>query len=814
MNFTWTDKSESGNLNRDLNTVTEEEIVQAVEQTHLGSSLDLIAFTMRKCAEKKNHACALRLYELIHKHVFSSDPSIGPQLILMLLDCGCLHLAEREIKKIKDWDEIALNTFITAIVKRREPDVALPLLNKEDGAASLNSESQIYVEILKVCAEFKYLEQGSKLHAYILDKNLLESEIAIGNTLISMYAKCDDLIKAQNVFDELPARNVVSWNALLAGYARQGLNAEVLARYQKMQNEGIPPNAVTYLCILKACCGLGDVKRGQDIYAEIARKRLLKPKSRLCNMLMDMYVKSGLILKAHEVFDTLANHSVVAWNTLISGYNENGRGSEALQLAEQMQSEGVSPDAFTFACILKACGLSQAIDKGLEIHAIVLKKGLHETDFTVANALVDMYAKCGSLLKARAAFDSLPFRDVISWTSLISGYAEHGPRERALRCFDEMQQQGVSPNAVTYLCILKACGHLGAVSKGSEIHLLAANEGSLDRELLIGSTLVDMYAKFGLLQKAEEVFKRLYRRDVISWNALLAGYAQAGESEHVFLFFDRMRNEGTEPNLVTLTILLNACNHLGLVDKGLDYCMSFSRNFTIIPTVDHFTTIIDLLGRSGQLEKVIASIDKMHIVPDIVVWLTILSACRKWKTVEIGRWAFKEAMQLDCKNISAYICMSLIYLEAGMHQDVNKIEALRLRNQANNDEECCFLRDVNGLVRNFTSSTGHSLQRHRCINLENICNEMNKKMSLGQVPNDVPLSDILCKHTERDAVAFALTNTCKGTAVYLKKNVRVCDDCHSAIARLSELEQRKIVIEDSNRHHVFERGKCTCNGYW
>jgi pentatricopeptide repeat protein len=254
-----------------------------------------------------------------------------------------------------------------------------------------------------------------------------------------------------------------------------------------------------------------------------------------------------------------------------------------------------------------------------------------------------MYAKCGSLEKARQVFDLLPIHDVVSWNLMISGYVEHEHGEEALRCLEQMQAKGVAPDAVTFICSLKACGNTGAMEKAGEIHGEIERQGLLGTNLVIGNTLIDMYSKCGLLAKARGVFDLLPVRDVISWTALMAGYAQIGEYEKAFEMFEQMLQGGMSPNPVTFVVLLCACGRRGLFSKSQSYFEAMTEEHGIFPSLQHHSCMVDVFGRAGDLDAALTMIQRSPFSPNLVMWQSVLNACKKWGNVRCGQHAFVNA---------------------------------------------------------------------------------------------------------------------------------------------------------------------------
>ena len=395
------------------------------------------------------------------------------------------------------------------------------------------------------------------------------------------------------------------------------------------------------------------------------------------NLVVLMLVDVGNMREAHETFKRLILPDVLSLNSLIIGYVIHGEPHQALEMYQNMH-EALHLTGHAYVALLQACTKMKNSNRGIEIHLDTSKKGILERNIFIGNSLVDMYAKCGFLREAQKVFDHISVRDVVLWTALISGYAHLGEGEAALTCFGKMQHEGFSPDVVTIICVLKACASIAAIEKGKAIHAQIDREGLVEREILIGNALVDLYAKCGAPQKAHEVFDKLIVQDEVSWTALIAGYARHGRDEIVMDLFDKMVEEGLEPNHITYTIVLNVCSHSGLLEKGQMYFEKMSIDHGIVATPEHYTCMVDLFGRAGLFENVMAIISKMHVYDHFPVWASLLGSCKKWGNVELAGLAFKHMIRLDKKCEAAYICMINIYVASNMQKEAKKIEAMRL----------------------------------------------------------------------------------------------------------------------------------------
>ncbi|KAJ7513567.1 hypothetical protein O6H91_23G004900 [Diphasiastrum complanatum] len=526
-----------------------------------------------------------------------------------------------------------------------------------------------YVCLLKGCSRRKALAEGKQVHALIV-QSVLDSNIFLANTLVHMYSKCGSLLHAHKVFSNMPQHNVYSWTAIISAYADSGEVEEAVNLFQKMQETGLAPDKVLFVVVLKACASLAGLEQGRQLHSEII-KRGFQSDVVVGSTLVNMYAKCGCTQDARELFDNMSERNVVSWNAMIVGYAQNGLGKEALALYEQMKQEGMQPNNVTFVLLLKACASLAALEQGKQLHSEIIKKGF-QSDLVVCSTLVDMYAKCGCTEDARELFDNMSERNVVSWNAMIVGYVQNGLGKEALALYEQMKQEGMQPNNVTFVLLLKACANLAALEQGKQLHSEIIKRG-FQSDVVVGNTLVDMYAKCGCTEDARELFDNMSERDVVSWNAMIAGYAQNGLGKEALALFEQMQGEGTKPDEVTYISVLSACAHSGLVDQGRYVFDSMCKNHGVTPTKKHYACMGDLLGRAGCLADAELFINKMPIQPHSVVWMTLLGAARNHGHVEIGRRAFDHVVKLEPKNAAPYVLLSNIYAAAGMKDELAKV---------------------------------------------------------------------------------------------------------------------------------------------
>eukprot|EP01018_Ginkgo_biloba_P034752 Gb_24816 [translate_table: standard] len=380
-------------------------------------------------------------------------------------------------------------------------------------------DSSTYAYLLQECVNKKALPEGKLVHAHVTEKGFMPDRF-LGNTLVNMYAKCGSLVDARRVFDQTPERNVVSWTVMIAAYVRYGYADEALTLFYEMLREGIQPNQFTFATILPACANLAAVEHGKKIHEEVIRGEF-QSDIFVGSALVDMYVKCRNVENARHVFDKMPHRDVVSWTAMIAGYAQNGNGEEAIKLFRQMQMAGVKPDSDTFAIVLPACANLAALEQGKEIHEVIIRSGYQYNVF-VCSALVDMYAKCGSIENARHVFDQMPQQDVVAWNAMIVGYAMHGCGKEALRLFGQMQHSGTKPDHVTFVGVLSACCHAGLVDMGWQFFECMSRYYHITPTIEHYGCMVDLLGRAGYLDEAQDFINKMpIEPDAVVWGCLL-----------------------------------------------------------------------------------------------------------------------------------------------------------------------------------------------------------------------------------------------------------------------------------------------------
>ncbi|CAM6092823.1 unnamed protein product [Calypogeia fissa] len=755
------------------------------------------------------------IHEQIIQTGYDTDLFVGSSLVGMYAKCGSIEDAWQVFTKMPTRNVVAWSSMILGYVKCGQGQKALELYQRMQ-KEGVEPNSVTFVGVLNACASLGALEDGRRVHKQIIHGSF-ESDGFVGSSLVDMYAKCGSIDDAWSVFKKMQTRNVVAWTSMILGYVKCGHAQKALDLYEQMKPEEVEPNTVTFVGVLNACASLMAIPDGRLIHEQIIQKGC-ESNLFVGSSLIDMYAKFECIEDAREVFDKMALRDVVAWTSMILGYVRCGQGLEALDLYRQMQAEGIEPDIVTFLGVLNACGTAGALHEGKLVHEQLITRGL-VSDEVVGSCLVDMYAKCGRIHDAVRVFKKMPTRTSVAWTAMISGYVNCGKQLKALELSRQMQLEGVKPSRFTFLAVLNACASVGALEEGRRVHKQIIQSG-FEADVFVGSCLIDMYAKCGSIDDAQRVFDTMPLRDVVAWTAMLGGYAVHGHAKQALQHFERMRQDAVPINQITFVCLLTACRHAGLVDEGLQYFQCMGPVSSIVPSVEHYTCVIDLLGRAGRLHEAEDLIRGMSCKPDATVWMSLLSACRIHDNVLMGEQVATRVLELDPGNAASYILLSNIYASAGKWDSRAKIQRQRWKNSMKKDPGCTWI-EVNSKVHTFTV---HDQAHPQITEIHEVLNRLSEKMEdAGYVPDvRFVLQDIreeekvfcLRHHSEKLAIAFGLISTAPGTPLRMFKNLRVCGDCHTAIKFISIIVGRTIIVRDINRFHHFKDGGCSCGDYW
>ncbi|KAL4369246.1 hypothetical protein GQ457_05G017270 [Hibiscus cannabinus] len=528
---------------------------------------------------------------------------------------------------------------------------------------SWSSTRRLFEQKLQDLHKCNNLSHVKQLQAQIIRQNL-HRDLYIAPKLISAFSLCRQLVLALKVFSQIQDPNVHLYNTLIRACVQNSQPTQAFSLYFEMQGNGILADNFTYPFLLKGCNSL---KLVQMIHTQIEKNGFLGDIF-VPNALIDSYSKFGElgIKAAWKLFTVMEDRDVVSWNSMMAGLLKVGQLSEARKLFDEMPEK----DIISWNTILDG-----SVKAGEMEEAFELFQKMPQRNVVSWSTMVMGYSKAGDMDMARVMFDKMPLKTLVPWTIIISGYAEKGLAKEAIGLYDQMERHGLRLDDGSVISILAACAESGLLTVGIKVH------DSIERlkficSIAVSNALVDMYAKCGSLDKAWNVFNGMAKRDVVSWNAMLHGFAMHGRGREALHVFSRMKKEGFQPDRITFVGVLCACTHAGFIDEGVEYFYKMEKDYGIVPQIEHYGCMIDLLGRGGRLKEAFRLIHTMPFEPNAIIWGTLLGACRLHDAKELAEKVLDHLLELDPSDPGNYSMVANIFAAAG---DWDSAASLRLR---------------------------------------------------------------------------------------------------------------------------------------
>ncbi|KAJ4977574.1 hypothetical protein NE237_008354 [Protea cynaroides] len=605
--------------------------------------------------------------------------------------------------------------------------------------------------VVSACTNLSLSQHGKEIHAYCIKTEGLDLDVLVSNSLVDFYAKCRDLEVARKNFNRIEQKDLVSWNAMLAGYALKGCREEAIELIKEMESQGIEPDIVTwnglitgytqfgdgktaleFFCkmyatginpnittisgALAACAQVKDLRLGKEIHSFVIRNQF-EMSTGVGSALISMYSGCQHLELACSVFNELTTRDVVIWNAIITACSQSGQGISSLNMLRDMQLHNVEPNMVTMVSALPACARLAALQQGKEIHQFIIRHELDVCSF-IWNSLIDMYGRCGSIKAARRVFDMMPQRDLVSWNVMIAGYGMHGFGMDAVNLFRHLRATGLKPNHYTFTNLLSACSHSGLIDEGWGYFEMMKSEYSLEPAVGQYACMVDLLAR-------------------------------AGQFVETMAFIKEMP---LEPNSAVWGSLLGACRiHLNpeLAEYAAGYLLELepqnSGNYILL------ANIYSAAGRWGDATRIRCLMKERGVTkPPGCSWIAVKHRVHNFIVGDTSH-PLMDAIAAKMESLYAEI------------------------------KEIGYVPDTKFVLQNVE--------------------EDEKEYSL-------------CGHSEKLAIAFGLISTPPGNPLRIIKNLRVCGDCHSATKFISKVTGREIIMRDCYRFHHFINGVCTCGDYW
>ncbi|XP_074573421.1 pentatricopeptide repeat-containing protein At4g19191, mitochondrial-like [Curcuma longa] len=684
-----------------------------------GAALSSTAGAASLAAAFDRHTTALSLRQIQARAVrfgLASDPRLSA-------NCGAgagasarttlLHAIPHRPRSLLEYNHLIRDYASSALA-----DGALDLFFEMLDAGFFPNEFT-FPFVLKSCALLGLFDLVRQIHAALVKTGLLASNVFCAGALLDVYVKNASFGDACQMFDRMQHRNEVTWNAMLTACAQNGFLDRCLEMLDAMVESGVEVGIVSWNSIVAGCVRHGDLELALESLSIMLSLGSFKPNVATFNTLLPLIptipsldrLKELHVLFYRNVVDRIDDDPISAdrvwsamaagyafhrrmdyatclfekvrlktcylWNSMISGFLACGQIDKAFHVFREMALQcGLAAQALSeisLTLVLPECG--RPWKSGLEIHAHAFRSGRIESSTVVSNALIAMYAKRGDTFAAEKVFLMLKLKDVVSWNTMVGMHVMVRDVDRAFELFQQMVAEGVQPDEYSFSSALNACAYSSCLRQGMALHGRMVKSGFCTSFPIVQNALMDAYGKCGCAEDAQMVFEEVHCKDVISWNTMISCYGFSARPQEAILLFNRMKDEGWKPNRVTYIALLSACNHAGLIDEGLHYFETMASEHGIVPDVDHYTCIVDSLGKAGLLKKAYQFIKDMPIEPDDCIWGALLSSCRIHGDIELAEVAAKHLIELDPQHSGYWVLLSNVYADASRWGDVLEVRA-------------------------------------------------------------------------------------------------------------------------------------------
>ncbi|XP_051123093.1 pentatricopeptide repeat-containing protein At2g40720 [Andrographis paniculata] len=623
------------------------------------------------------------IHGYVVRNILEDDPFLTAKLIDTYFKSNRIFDARNVFDSSAGSRSIAVwNSMINGLCATGHWRNALDLYVLAKGA-DLEIGSTTYSCVLTACSQGEAFDFGFRIHCDIV-KTGFESDPYVITSLVAFYSKSGLIEDSERIFSCTDERKVEIWNSMISAYVNCDRPEYAYNTYARMRSKGVKTDTFTLSNVLIASSVMGSQKLGEILHAELL-KTSLKENVAVQSALLTMYSKLGSFEDARKVFDLIREKDVVAWGSMISASCENGEFDEALSLYKSTEFDGRKPDASIVATVIVACsGLGNG-KLGCCVHGFAVKEGL-DSDAFVGSSLIEFYSRLRQPEMAKTAFSNVLQKNLVVWNSLISCYSKNGLPELAVSLFSQIQR----PDAVSITTVLAAVAQIAGLIKGKALHGYCVRFATMMEDVRVGNSLIDMYVKCGCLVYAERVFRSTTKRDVVTWNSMIAGYGSHGKCDEAIRLFDEMAESGTRPDALTFLAVISACNHGGFLTEGAKLFVSM-REYGIEPRTEHYVNVVDMLGRRGRLRDAFRFIEDAAIGDDRGVWLSLLSACRVHRNVEIGEVAARKLVEMEPECGSNYVQAMKMYADAGMEEEAAEVRAAMRRRGLGKAAGCSWI---------------------------------------------------------------------------------------------------------------------------
>ncbi|KAI4326998.1 hypothetical protein L6164_019507 [Bauhinia variegata] len=568
-----------------------------------------------------------------------------------------------------------------------------PKLTKNLGLDS--PQSQSCLSLLELCNSLKEFKQA---HSKLIKLGLLQHPLPL-TRLLACCTLCPDadMNYARSIFELDENPNTFVYNFMIRGNLQQHQLENALSMFYSMVSDAnYSPNHITFPFVLKACSRMKAIEVGKQVHGQVLKLGFGEDVY-VQNSLINLYSTCGLIGFSIMVLERMKNPDIVSWNSIIKGLVDLGLIEEARQIFDKIPKRSV----VTWNCLID--GYVQA---GFVDEARILFNEMDRKDTFSWNTMIGGFINLGLVDAARNLFDEMPEKDkdLITFKLMIDRYAREGRDREALETFQEMQKLKIKPDSFILVNALSACSNLVMLEQGEQIQAYIERE-KIEVDAVLGTALVDMFSKCGMIEKALSIFHSMEKRDVSAWNAVIYNLGINGYSKEALSFFSDMLEAGTAPDETTFLSVLSTCRHCGLVEDGRKFFYMMSDDaYKLAPKVEHYGCMIDLLARANLLDEARKLVDTSDFSSNVPMWGALLGAASRLGNIEVGEYAAKHIIELDPLDTSCYIELSNLYSAAARYDKAAEIRK-KLKTIGIEKEPGYSSIEVNGVTHKFRVSS-------------------------------------------------------------------------------------------------------------
>ncbi|XP_024517208.1 pentatricopeptide repeat-containing protein At4g02750-like [Selaginella moellendorffii] len=644
-----------------------------------GSSVDSLAQLIRSCRGDLSQTRRVHSY-ILAGDAYRSDRHLANLLVEMYGKCGSLDEAQRVFDRLERPNIVSWTILMGIYTENREIARARRVFDQMP-----HKDAVAWNAMIKAYAQLGHLDE-----AKVVFDRMPDHDVSSWNTLIAAYAQNSSVYEAKQIFDTMPDRNVVSWNAMLAAFAQNGHIHESRKLFNAMPQRDV----VSWTAMVTAYAQCGklpeataifdtmpertliaftvliavNAQQGHLFQAKLLFDQLPQQDSHTLTAMITAYGQSGDVVRAQRLFDQMPNPNVVSYTALVAAYAQAGDILSARRIFDRIPRR----DAAAWNAMVSAYAQNGHLEQAKDFF-----EKMPSRTVVSWNAMLAALSQYGELVDVEETFSRMPERDTVSWNTMMVAYNQNNKPKSAIFVFKAMDLEGYRVLDTTLAIAIDCCAGSNGLADGKLLHSISIQK-RYETTPIVANALIHMYGKCSTLENSKLLFDKMSFKNEVTWNAMISAYAQAGLGSQAMELFHTMGLEGVSPNDITFLGILSASAYGGTLEDACYYFEVLTREYGIAASVDHFTCLIDLLGKAGQLDVAERLIQLMPCKPDAVAWITLLGACKIHGDVARGLRVAARAFNLDPQQKASYLLLSNIYFQAATGRGVNKALANRL----------------------------------------------------------------------------------------------------------------------------------------